>query len=145
ASWAAVQFATFLSNLSHRPKLALVLTQCDQYVDEIAERGGPRATLQYYQPDLMNQFPHLDVFDVAAVGQTMALSGSTFRVPITGFRSLGFEALLNWMVLEFVLGGIRGGGKAPKPRQVPKKSAQPASSSNGTNGAAPAAPPQDGS
>ena len=104
---AACQYATFLKQQRHKPTLGLVITQVDGYECDIERAGGPFESVASHIPDLTNLHKDMDVFSIAAVAQTAAINGSTEPVPITGFRSYGFEALLNWMVIKFVLGGHR--------------------------------------
>lgn len=107
SAWAACEYARFLRQQKHRPKLGLVLTQCDGYYEAIEDAGGLLATARSHLPDLFNLIPSFDVLALSAVGDTVRLGTGGDQIPRGGFQSRGFPELINWLILNFMMGSHR--------------------------------------
>ena len=80
-----------------RHRCAIVLTQTDSYRAVIKECGGPRETLEKYLPNVVNSYPGVPVFAVAAVHDVVPAADG-FPVPARGYSSEGIDGLVAFFV-----------------------------------------------
>lgn len=75
AVWATNACLDYLHRLPSHPKITLLLTQIDRHVDLETYDFNPGAYVAHYLPLIAQNFPHLDILAVAALGPTDATYG----------------------------------------------------------------------
>ena len=84
AVWVTNACLDYLHRLPHKPRITLLLTQIDRYVDLEQYEFDPKVYVSHYLPLLANNFPNLDVCAVAALGA----ADSTYGIDSILLRSL---------------------------------------------------------
>lgn len=75
AVWITNACIDYLRRLPHRPKVTLLLTQIDRYVDLSTHDFNPGAYVAHHLPLIAHNFPDLDVLAIAALGPAEATYG----------------------------------------------------------------------
>lgn len=75
AVWVTNACLNWLHRLEPRPRITLLLTQIDRYVDLETHEFNPGAYVAHHLPLIAQNFPELDVAAVAALGPTEAHFG----------------------------------------------------------------------
>jgi len=89
----------------HPPDVALVLTQCDLFPQEVVSPRSPRAAVEKYLPlvaqsEAFHALVAGRIFPVAAINKTQVVvddDGRARRVPDRRFQTVGFAPLIEWM------------------------------------------------
>lgn len=84
AVWVTNACLDYLHRLPHKPRITLLLTQIDRYVDLEQYEFDPKVYVSHHLPLLANNFPNLDVCAVAALGA----ADSTYGIDSILLRSL---------------------------------------------------------
>lgn len=96
--WVTNACLDYLHRLPHKPRVTLLLTQIDKYVDLEQYEFDPKVYVSHYLPLLANNFPNLDVCAVAALG----VADSTY-----GIDSILLRSLFNAPEVQIVLDEIK--------------------------------------
>ena len=95
AVWVTNACLDYLHRLPHKPRITLLLTQIDRYVDLDQYEFDPKVYVSHHLPLIARNFPNLDVCAVAALGAADA----TYGIDSILLRSL-FNAPEVQMVLD---------------------------------------------
>ena len=89
AVWVTNACLDYLHRLPHKPRITLLLTQIDRYVDLEQYEFDPKVYVSHHLPLIARNFPNLDVCAVAALGAADATFGidsillrSLFNAPV---------------------------------------------------------------
>ena len=98
AVWVTNACLDYLHRLPHKPRITLLLTQIDKYVDLEQYELDPKVYYTHHLPLIAHNFPQLDVCAVAALGA----ADSTF-----GIDAILVRSLFNASVVQMVIGKIQ--------------------------------------
>lgn len=99
AVWVTNACLDYLNRLPHHPRITLLLTQIDKYVDLEQYEFDPKVYVSHYLPLIARNFSKLDVCAVAALGN----ADSTY-----GIDSILLRSLFNSPAVQTTIGMIQG-------------------------------------
>lgn len=98
AVWVTNACLDYLHRLPHKPRITLLLTQIDRYVDLEQYEFDPKVYVSHYLPLIARNFPNLDVCAVAALGA----ADSTF-----GINSILVRCLFSTPVVQDAINHVK--------------------------------------
>lgn len=98
AVWVTNACLDYLHRLPHKPRITLLLTQIDRYVDLEQCEFDPKVYVSHHLPLIAHNFPNLDVYAVAALGA----ADSTF-----GINSILVRCLFSTPVVQDAINHVK--------------------------------------